>query len=399
MGLGRRSPISCHPSSPVLIMPSVAAPIHILRNHSAQISALSFSDDNERLYSADTAGRVTILSTRSLRPIASWPAHTDSVLTVRELRHTVITHGRDNKLRVWQLPTADAAVGDSATNPALPIPVEISAHDVNALNFCAFSLLRAQDDSTKDLIALPNLVDSNNADIWDLNTFERLHGAIGKPDGATATDYSENNPRGETGILMSLHLFRDPQSLNLLAGYESGNVILWRNTTQGSFTAHGRGWVVHLKWKLHVESVMGMAVSSDNSFALTISADPLIGFYPLGTDGPEARTFAIKQAGNAAIAIRPDDRVCAVGGWDGKIRLYSTKSFKPLGTLAYHREGCFGLAFARRLQSGAGIDESEEDLTLDELVGRAHWLAAGSKDTRVSVWALREIGEMTSAHN
>jgi len=82
-----------------------------------------------------------------------------------------------------------------------------------------------------------------------------------------------------------------------------------------------------------------------------------------------------------------------------RIRLYSTKTFKPLGTLSYHREGCSALAFAHLDPQNVHKDEDEDDplaLTADELNARAHWLAAGSKDSRVSIWALRELGAMTT---
>lgn len=60
------------------------APAHIIRTHSASITAITFSTDNERLYSGDGSGRVIVTSTRSLRPLASWNAHTDGILGVEE---------------------------------------------------------------------------------------------------------------------------------------------------------------------------------------------------------------------------------------------------------------------------------------------------------------------------
>lgn len=67
--------------------------------------------------------------------------------------------------------------------------------DVNSLNFCRFSLFKGQPDENC-LVAVPNLVDSafvllsfplsdcppesEQVDIWDLTTQDRLHAAIGK---------------------------------------------------------------------------------------------------------------------------------------------------------------------------------------------------------------------------
>ena len=57
-----------------------------------QINAVSFSDDNERIYSGDLSGKVVVTSTRTLRSIAEWQAHKDGILGVREWKDDVITY-------------------------------------------------------------------------------------------------------------------------------------------------------------------------------------------------------------------------------------------------------------------------------------------------------------------
>jgi len=142
---------------------------------------------------------------------------------------------------------------------------------------------------------------------------------------------------------------------------------------------------------------MAMRVSRSNDFALTISADNLICRYDLLTENPSPEINFIphrtKYAGNGSIAIRDDGKVAAVGGWDGKIRLYSTKSFKPLGTLKYHKTACQCLEFARSLQIAENpdleeIDSDDEELSKEEKLNRSRWLVAGGKDSRVSIWSL-----------
>ena len=64
--------------------PPPPTPLHLLRSHLHPISALAWSDDNERIYSADTSGKIVVTSTRSLRTITAWNAHTDSILGVEE---------------------------------------------------------------------------------------------------------------------------------------------------------------------------------------------------------------------------------------------------------------------------------------------------------------------------
>ena len=70
---------------------SAPPPLHIIRSHSSAVSALFISGDNERIYSGDISGLVVITSTRSLRSVASWKAHTDGLLGVEEWGKQVIT--------------------------------------------------------------------------------------------------------------------------------------------------------------------------------------------------------------------------------------------------------------------------------------------------------------------
>lgn len=103
-------------------------------------------------------------------------------------------HGRDNKLHVWERPVPPADVVNSVeqTFGSPQSPNLKFSMDVNALNFCRFSLLKGE----YSLVAVPNLVDSafvglcfplsdcptktGQVDVWDLTAQDRLHAAIGK---------------------------------------------------------------------------------------------------------------------------------------------------------------------------------------------------------------------------
>ncbi|KAF9236702.1 WD40-repeat-containing domain protein [Melanogaster broomeanus] len=413
------------------------SPLHVLRTHQQPVSAIFISSDNERIYSGDARGRVVITSTRSLRAIADWAAHTDGLLGVEEFGDLVITHGRDNKIHVWNRPTESVSIrqGGAASLTDLSVPPLRYSLDVNALNYCRFSLLPAgtPESEVTALIAVPNLVESSLVDIWTLPDRTRLHAAIGDPQDTSATSFSDGRSGSKTGIIMSAHLYYASPSLpstsaaqrelRLLCAYEDGGVVLRRRiTAESTQTVGGRGWEVVWKSKLHVEAslneivrvaVMAMAVSKDCGFALTVSADHLVARYDL-TVSPlqnasststqtetenSGRIFRTKHPGNAAIAIRDDGRICAIGGWDGKVRLYSTKNFKSLGTLVYHKETCQALAFASSFNDRATdwdpdnnaskeAEEGEDDMTNEEKQQRGRWLIVTGKDCRVSIWGL-----------
>lgn len=369
------------------------SPAHILRTHKAQINSVCFSDDNERLYSADLQGWVTLTSTRTLRPLARWQAHTDSVLGVDEWNETILTHGRDHKLHIWSrtLPPIEL-VETINISEIVSAPPLLYSLDVNALNFCRFHLLPSKDGTAT--LAVPNLVDSNYIDLWQLPSKDRLHAAIGKQHVQDSGRDDPSDRRLKLGAVMAVALFCQPvgdykEVLHTLIGYEDGSVALYcRDDDDGKKTVEGLDWTQLWRVKEHSESVMAMSLAANHQFALTVSADYKIVKYFLSNFSQEkvSAPHLCKSAGHGAVAIRGDDKVFAVGGWDGKIRLYSTKSFKSLGTLSHHREGCYALAFAQRVSTGEIVEDDELDV--QDQISRGLWLASGSKDARVCIWPL-----------
>ncbi|EKM78695.1 hypothetical protein AGABI1DRAFT_100733 [Agaricus bisporus var. burnettii JB137-S8] len=386
-----------------MALPPPAAPNHLLRLHSQPVSALAFSEDNTRLYSGDSSGLVAVTSTWTLRPIAKWQPHSDGLLGIEEWQDEIITHGRDNKLHIWkrtiELP-GSARLGDTAASLDLPIPDLSYSLDVNALNYCRFSLMLLDSDNNhkRALLAVPGLIDSSVADVWCLPSRERIHAAIGQE---TRKSIFSTDPKG---IIMGLHLFTSNSShngineLRILCAYENGSVTLRKYARINQPTSiEGEGWEVLWTSKLHAETIMSLRVSRQNDFALTVSADHLICRYNLlEAEVSSDKSFVAhktKHPGNAAIAIRDDGRVCAVGGWDGNIRLYSTRTMKPLGTLKYHKSSCQTIEFARFLGVSQPAAEPEDDTSSDEWTQeekteRDRWLTAGGKDCRVSIWSL-----------
>ena len=59
---------------------------------------------------------------------------------------------------MWARVASIPSVGDAAQSPDLPTPELRYSLDVNALNFCAFSL---HDAGQNALIAVPNLIESS----------------------------------------------------------------------------------------------------------------------------------------------------------------------------------------------------------------------------------------------
>ncbi|PVG04431.1 WD40 repeat-like protein [Serendipita vermifera] len=377
---------------------SAPSPTHILRTHKSQINCVAFSKDNERLYSADLNGWITLTSTRTMRPLARWQAHSDSILGVQEWDQSIVSHGRDQKLHVWSRLLPPLSLGGSVNlAEVISSPPLLYSLDVNALNFCRFSLL-PQPEESKALLAVPNLVDSNYIDIWTLPNPDRVHAAMGKRHVQDAGSNDTSDTRLKLGAVMAVHILNVASSqqdivvLNVLAGYEDGSVVLYsRDDDHNQKSVEGVGW--NLIWRIreHLESVMALAISPSHQFAVSVSADSKLVKYNLGntTSSDISLVHITKHPGNGAVAVRSDGRVCAIGGWDGRIRLYSTKKWKALGTLNYHKEGCYGLCFASEIPFEAPQDDEEFDV--DDFTSRSLWLASGGKDARVCIWPLKSF--------
>lgn len=273
-------------------------PFWILRHHGSS-SIRSLHHAHSLLAVGDDAGAVSLVDLVTLRPRFSWIAHTDSVLTVLVVdAHQVITHARDNTLKLWTLPSSTRSIGSSTITTATtgsgggsaasPEPTLIRTIGVNALNFAKCSHRNGQ-------LAVPNALDAAHIDILDLHTGTRVHEAIGRPDIASSV------PGKRLPIVMSLHLLGDQ---SLVAGYEDGYVKRWK--LDGELVWQAR---------CHSESIMSISISASQRFGVSVAADDRIARFDLQTGATQlAQT---KTPGNASSAIAPDDKTFAVGAWNG----------------------------------------------------------------------------------
>ncbi|KAI1099676.1 WD40 repeat-like protein [Jackrogersella minutella] len=165
-------------------------------------------------------------------------------------------------------------------------------------------------------------------------------------------------------------------------------------------------------------SLLSTAFSSESKPAITHKqTEPVIETQPL-------KTINTKHSGQQGLRIRSDGKIFATAGWDSKVRVYSAKTMSELAVLKWHEVGCYAVAFAT-LIDGQALDPAEpnapneanenlekgirtanvpgsHDVTTKMVVPKlgqlsvkdrrikmakeAHWLAAGSKDGKISLW-------------
>ncbi|MCJ1318871.1 ASTRA complex subunit [Xylographa vitiligo] len=222
---------------------------------------------------------------------------------------------------------------------------------------------------------------------------------------------------------MALALRSTNSALRLLAGYESGHTIVYRHHPPEN------KWQKLYSAQPHSQPILSLAPSPSFDYYLTSSADAIIAKHPLlsadTTVDPHTQPLKLantKHAGQQGLSMRSDGKIYATAGWDARVHVYSAKTMKELAVLRWHKEGCYATAFAEidpptaqsvettGLQSSAGseqmqsIDPSSSELLLstalttvpaplstvsqrrDRKAQTTHWLAAGSKDGKVSLW-------------
>ena len=99
--------------------------------------------------------------------------------------------------------------------------------------------------------------------------------------------------------------------------------------------------------------------------------------------------------------MRSDGRIFVTGGWDSRIRIYSTKTLKEVAVLKWHKEGVYAVDFAVLLEAGdlqgneggEGGEVVKKETGLgkvqrqrEEAMQLKHWVVAGAKDGKVSLW-------------
>jgi ASTRA-associated protein 1 len=197
-------------------------------------------------------------------------------------------------------------------------------------------------------------------------------------------------------MAMALAIIQRNSSFMLVSGYESGVAVVW------SFGGTSSSQPKQLyRCKSHSQPILSVDINAADGYFLTSGADSVIAKHPISVSDAETETLPLKvidtkHSGQQSIRLRSDGKIFATAGWDSRVRVYSAKTMNELASLKWHQAGCYAVAFAnvdnRHADAGdaAGASgvarfESVRDRRIRQSQS-AHWLAAGSKDGKVSLW-------------
>lgn len=257
-----------------------------------------------------------------------------------------------------------------------------------------------------------------------------------------------------SGILMALWLNATPERTCVVAGYESGHVAYFLNTSrtpaaaaatgpaksypQTSTSDSARPLVFSEPWQCiylsrpHTQPVLSLGLSPDDQFLMSSGADSIIATHDfLSVITPaqhEPETIEAAHAlqkpfsavktghpGQQGLSVSEQGNLFATAGWDGVARLYSWPDALEREILEWHREGTYASAFAHVLGqddiNGNSESKQQSDLPGGTVAVRptstvqrsgtlalrrerqaqtTPWLALGGKDGKISLWAVPE---------
>lgn len=249
-------------------------------------------------------------------------------------------------------------------------------------------------------------------------------------------------------MVMAVNIFFTAQGddLYVVSGYEDGHVMVHVRHGPGLESSK---WEKIYASRPHSQPLLSLDVppgQGRKDYFMTSSADALIVKHPIPhvvsssssakgkakeeeeeeeekVQNTPLRVLNTKHAGQQGLRVRSDNKIFATAGWDARVRVYSCKTMKELAVLKWHKEGCYAMAFAEILDSSVGSDgdqdqdhistaaastspdaKNQEENRLvpaappvagslkviqqqrSQKAQQTHWLAAGSKDGKISLW-------------
>ena len=335
-------------------------PIYSLRGSVCDLTSIAFLNPSDResqlVASGASDGQVTIWSLTSRRPVCGITAHEKSVLAVEFVaRNKVISQGRDGYIRIWQLDGTDGGCRETSRM--------LNEIHVAAIGFCRFHYLEisglADYAGRQALLAFAG----ENKSLINVVAMATDTFRVSSPVAELTTENA-----GNIGMCMAVCLIRLHGRLFVVGGFECGEILVW-DLDAKDLTS---------RVKLHQEPLTCFCLDSTCTRGMSGAAEMTCQIFEfklneskLVSNCVQSVKLPVTSKAVSDIAIRSDDKIVAVGCWDGTIRVFGWKKVKLLAVLMYHSQGISSVSFSKSCVSE-----------------QAMLLAAASRDKRISIWSL-----------
>ncbi|XP_037777614.1 guanine nucleotide-binding protein subunit beta-like protein 1 isoform X1 [Penaeus monodon] len=321
------------------IMTSPPDPVFVLRGANAPVTAVTFFEYDgtgkiQRVAAGTQEGQVFIWDLKTSSIVCKWSGHPgSSIVWIHSLVPGKLwTQGRHDSIKLWDI-------------TALPPEAESQYPIVDYLGFSQCSLTCLPNGNS--LLAVPG-PDQVGVTVWDTKTKYKICSLV--PQDAKSR-----------GSLMQVVWLNTAEHIQPLIAYESGHISLW-DWSNTSLISETRVNDNPICLSFHNDSKTGIVgTASEKVFVFRID----------NMSVTINKEIQITNPGVSSCITRPDGKIFALGGWDSRIRLFSSKKCKPLAVLQYHKKTVECLAYSK-----CDVDH----------YGFGYILAAGSSDHSISLW-------------
>ncbi|CAH1107594.1 unnamed protein product [Psylliodes chrysocephalus] len=247
----------------------------------------------------------------------------ESIQSLHSFDFKIITQEKEGILKLWS--------------------VKKSSYQVDRTHKCAPGFGRSI--LVEEALFVPQ--ENSCVDVIDLDNFEKI---------------KKLSPERENlGSVMALEQVIIGNTTCIMAGYETGDVILWDMNT---FQPCG-----HIKLQ---DQLTSLTFDSLTKTGVAGGASNFLQLFTINTSYEFAvkLELSITNKGCSIVKLRPDRKILVAGCWDSKIRLFSWKSLRILAVLAEHKESITDVKFS----------------PLPVNYWKSNIMAASSSDGVISLW-------------
>lgn len=304
-------------------------PVYILRNiEMGAVNSLCFHNA-DRLFAGTLKGTVHLWDLAINRSILTLKTGEQPVFAMFHFNDSLYTQTKGNVLKMWTL-----------SNTGYDYIREI---ELPYTGFCRMEFI-----PDKKTVILPQR--DNELYIYDLDSFN-LNGTL------KATDNEK------LGTVMCMKCINISGQNYVLAAYESGDFLVWDMRCSK---------VINRK-KIEEEGPLSIDYDETTYRGVYGGTSDRIGVFSLNRNTIEIDKkieISVKNPGIDAVRIRKDGKVFATGGWDGRIRIFSWKSLRPLAVLTDHKDGVMDVCYSSHKAS----------------LWKSPIMAASGKDSQITLW-------------
>ncbi|XP_059608586.1 guanine nucleotide-binding protein subunit beta-like protein 1 isoform X2 [Phlebotomus argentipes] len=315
------------PQMAVLLPPD---PVFSLRSADmGAVHSVTF-DSCQRLCAGTASGRIFLWDLQTNRCRMNFSAAPRPIIALhRDARGALVSQEKGAGVKVWR-----------PTNCGYEVSGQI---ETDSGNFC-----RIDCSDERDLMLVPK--GANHLQVHSLRDLQLV---------MTLQPEAEES----LGALMSCRII-DPDAAHALAAFESGHFVTW-DLREGKVLSSVK--LEESPMALDYDSLTNRGICAGPGDSMRVFA-----FQRPQMAIVQRSEIALKNPGISVVRIRPDRKVFVSGGWDGRVRVFSWKSLRPLAVLTEHKKGVLDVAF-----SPGSVD-----------LWRAPLMAVAGEDSQISLWNL-----------